>query len=135
HRGAAGEVQAEVEAVDGDLHDRGDHQQQHEADRDPAPPHEVDAGLGGDEFQREKSHVSSSVSGDQMAIDLSLRLPPYSSVATPRDTVTAVNTEVRMPITIVTAKPRSGPVPKAYRATPASSAVMLESKIVPEALS
>ena len=38
-------------------------------------------------------------------------------------------------MTIVTAKPLSGPVPKAYSATPANSAVMLESKIVPDALS
>ena len=53
----------------------------------------------------------------------------------PRDTVTAVYIEVRMPMIRVTAKPLIGPVPNANSATPASSAVTLASKMVPEALS
>ena len=62
-----------------------------------------------------------------------MRRRPYINVAMARDTETAVYIEVRMPAISVTAKPLTGPVPNANSATPASSAVTLASRMVPEA--
>jgi hypothetical protein len=53
----------------------------------------------------------------------------------PRDTNTAENIEVRMPMQCTTAKPRTGPVPNRNSAMPAIKVVMLESRIVPHARS
>ena len=53
----------------------------------------------------------------------------------PRDTITALNIEVRMPRQCTTAKPRTGPEPKANSATPAISVVTLESRMVAHARS
>jgi len=49
-------------------------------------------------------------------------------------TTIAVNIEASIPIDRVTAKPRTGPVPKMNRAMPAISVVTLESRIVINAL-
>ena len=54
---------------------------------------------------------------------------------TPRDTKTALNIDVRIPMQCTTAKPRIGPVPKKNKAIPAISVVILESKMVPHARS
>ncbi len=53
----------------------------------------------------------------------------------PRETNTAENIDVRMPSTWTTAKPRTGPEPKARRAMPAIIVVTVESRIVPHARS
>jgi hypothetical protein len=53
----------------------------------------------------------------------------------PREKSTAENMLVKMPMQCTTAKPRTGPEPKASKATPAIKVVMLESKIVAQARS
>ena len=52
-----------------------------------------------------------------------------------RETTTAENIEVRMPMQCTTAKPRTGPEPNASSARPAISVVMLESRMVAQARS
>ena len=52
-----------------------------------------------------------------------------------RDTITALNSEVRMPRHSTTAKPLTGPEPNKNSASPAISVVTLESSIVPYARS
>ena len=66
---------------------------------------------------------------------LSFFLRPYQKLTMPREKNTAENIEVRMPITCTTAKPRTGPEPKASRARPAISEVTLESRMVAQARS
>jgi hypothetical protein len=53
----------------------------------------------------------------------------------PRDTETAVYIEVRMPMHSESAKPRIGPEPNENSAMPPSRAVMLASRMVPDAYS
>ena len=60
---------------------------------------------------------------------------PYQRLTSPREKTTAENIEVRMPRQCTTAKPRTGPEPKASSATPAISVVTFESRIVPQARS
>ena len=52
-----------------------------------------------------------------------------------RDTVTALNMEVRMPRHSTTAKPRTGPEPSQNSAMPAIRVVRLESRMVAQARS
>ena len=52
-----------------------------------------------------------------------------------RDTITALNMEVMMPIHSTTAKPRIGPEPSINSAKPAIKVVMLESTMVSRARS
>src|SRR6185369_17669269 len=61
---------------------------------------------------------------------LSFFLRPYQRLTRPREKNTAENMDVRMPRQCTTAKPRTGPEPKASNARPAIRVVMLESKIV-----
>ena len=72
-----------------------------------------------------------------MPIDtlLSFFLPPYQKFTMPREKNTAENIEVTMPRQCTTAKPRTGPEPKASSAIPAISVVTLESRMVPQARS
>jgi len=56
-------------------------------------------------------------------------------LTSPRENITAENIEVRMPRQCTTAKPRTGPEPKASRATPAISVVTFESRMVAQARS
>jgi len=60
---------------------------------------------------------------------------PYQRFTKPREKNTAENMLVKMPMQCTTAKPRTGPEPKASKATPAISVVMLESRIVAQARS
>ena len=53
----------------------------------------------------------------------------------PREKKIAENIEVRMPMQCTTAKPRTGPEPKASKATPAIRVVTLESRMVAQARS
>ena len=55
---------------------------------------------------------------------------PYQRLTRPRENITAENIEVRMPRQCTTAKPRTGPEPKASSARPAISVVTLESRMV-----
>src|SRR3546814_17767793 len=86
-------------------------------------------GLAG---MRWSGKIFMAVSG-QMAIVLSFLRRASISVASPRETVTAVYSDARMPTIMVIEKPLSGPVPKANSAPPASSAVLVGSKVVPNA--
>ncbi len=52
-----------------------------------------------------------------------------------RDTITALNMDVRMPMHNTTAKPRTGPDPSRNSAKPAINVVIFESRIVPQARS
>ena len=67
--------------------------------------------------------------------DLSFFWRPYQRLTKPREKNTAENILVKIPKQCTTAKPRTGPEPKANRATPAIRVVMLESKIVAQARS
>src|SRR5690242_7278258 len=60
---------------------------------------------------------------------------PYQRFTRPRENMTAENIEVRMPRQCTTAKPRTGPEPKASSARPAIRVVMFESRIVAQARS
>jgi hypothetical protein len=60
---------------------------------------------------------------------------PYQRLTRPREKNTAENIEVRMPRQCTTAKPRTGPEPKASSARPAISVVTLESRMVAQARS
>ncbi len=60
---------------------------------------------------------------------------PYQRLTRPRENITDDSIEVRMPRQCTTAKPRTGPEPKASSARPAISVVTLESKMVPQARS
>ena len=70
-----------------------------------------------------------------METALSFFLRPYQRFTSPREKNTAENIEVRMPMQCTTAKPRTGPEPKASSATPAISVVTLESRMVAQARS
>ena len=61
--------------------------------------------------------------------------PPYTTATMPRETKTAENIEVMMPMQWTTANPRTGPLPNRNSAMPAISVVMFESRIVPHARS
>ena len=60
---------------------------------------------------------------------------PYHRFTRPRENITAENIEVRMPRQCTTAKPRTGPEPKASSARPAISVVTFESRMVAKARS
>src|SRR5207249_6877424 len=60
---------------------------------------------------------------------------PYHRFTRPRENITAENIDVRMPSTCTTAKPRTGPEPKASSARPAIKVVTLESRMVANARS
>ena len=64
---------------------------------------------------------------------LSFLRRPYHRFTRPREKNTAENMLVRMPMQCTTAKPRTGPEPKASSARPAISVVTLESRIVAQA--
>jgi hypothetical protein len=70
-----------------------------------------------------------------MDTDLSFFWRPYQRFTRPRENITAENIEVRMPRQCTTAKPRTGPEPKASSARPAISVVTLESRMVANARS
>ena len=70
-----------------------------------------------------------------METAFSFFLRPYQRFTRPREKNTAENIEVRMPMQWTTAKPRTGPEPKASSARPAISVVMFESRMVPHARS
>ena len=60
---------------------------------------------------------------------------PYQRLTMPREKKTAENIEVKIPKQWTTANPLMGPEPKANNAKPAIKVVILESKIVAQALS
>ena len=60
---------------------------------------------------------------------------PYHKFTTPREKNTPENMLVRMPRQCTTAKPRTGPEPKASKAKPAIRVVTLESMMVAQARS
>ena len=60
---------------------------------------------------------------------------PYQTLTKPREKNTAENMLVKMPKQCTTAKPRTGPEPKANKARPAIKVVTLESKMVAQARS
>ena len=64
-----------------------------------------------------------------------MRRRPQITWMSARLPMIAVNIEVRMPMHSVTAKPRTGPVPKVKSTMPAISVVMLESAMAENALS
>ncbi len=97
---AADEVDAEIEAAGEDQGDRRRGDQDRQDQREVAPFHEIDVGVVGDELQQ--LHMCSSLG----------RARRTQSATSMRVTLTAVNTEVMMPISSTTAKPRIGPEPK-----------------------
>src|SRR5690606_41241868 len=60
-------------------------------------------------------------------------LRPYHRLARARTPTTDVNIDVAMPRQCTTAKPRTGPEPRASRARPTMSVVRCESRMVPHA--
>src|SRR5690625_2418968 len=63
------------------------------------------------------------------------RRRPYQRLTRARTPTTEENIEVNMPMQCTTAKPRTGPEPKASSTTPTIKLVRLESKIVAQARS
>src|SRR6186713_566393 len=105
--------------------------------------HERDVAVDAEEFHRQYS-VQASAAGlvapfgrHTCPIDTAFNFfcRPYQRLTRPREKTTAENIEVRMPRQCTTAKPRTGPDPKARRAMPAISVVTLESRIVAQARS
>ena len=70
-----------------------------------------------------------------MEMLLSFLRRPYQRLTRPREKNTAENMLVRMPMQCTTAKPRTGPEPKASSARPAISVVTFESRMVCQAFS
>ena len=102
---AADEIDAEVQAAHADQHQAGDGGDDRQDQRDVAPAHEVDVGVVGNEFQQEHGRRLKYCSTRG-------RLRLTHSATSIRVKLTAVNTEVTMPIISTTAKPRIGPEPK-----------------------
>src|SRR5262249_50562335 len=122
---AALEVHAVVQAGMEEQDHRGDAEERRGREADDPAPHELDLGVVRDET--EPKHHAFLSTGRTVG-----RLRRIQATIMKRTSTIAVNIEVRMPIAVVTAKPRTGPELREYRIAILISEVTLASKIVPK---
>src|SRR5690606_9324027 len=126
HQNAAAEVDAVIQPRIKEEDGGGYRQESRNRKADEAAFHEFDVGLVGNQAQAKHDrgpHTTSFLG----------RADFIQSTIIWRTTRMAVNIEVTMPIEIATAKPRTGPEPKANRIAMAMSVVRFESRIVENA--
>src|SRR5207249_9117700 len=121
-QGAAGEIDAVIEAGRQEYRDRRDRQQPGQKEAEQVPSHEVD--LRHPPNDNERSHYR--------GIAFGLRRRSQVTICS-RVTRIAENSEVKTPMLRVTAKPFTGPEPSEKSRMPATKVVTWLSRIVPKA--
>src|SRR5690606_3128180 len=148
HDRAAGELDGQVKAARDDEEHRRHERDQADQVQHQGMAHERYGAVNAEKFHVLPCFLSAGRAGrparDQfvlgfqtvpMEILASFFLRPYHRLARARTPTTDVNIDVAIPRQCTTAKPRTGPEPKASRASPTMSVVRFESRMVPQARS
>src|SRR5262249_54971355 len=130
---AADEIDAEVQPVKKVEQDGDDRQRRGYREADAAEPHEVEFGVVGDDPQQRDRVMQPHVGTAYEMASCRGRAHLTHQATISRVKVKAVKMVVTMPIPSVTAKPRTGPLPKKNRTAAAMNVVMFESRMVASA--
>src|SRR5262249_21784734 len=130
---AADEIDAEIEPVKKEQQDGDDRQRRGDRKADAPKAHEVELGVVRDDPQQRDGVIQAHVGPAYEIASCRGRAHLTHQATISRVSVKAVKTVVTMPMPSVTAKPRTGPLPKKNSTAAAMKVVMFESRMVASA--